>query len=119
MKEKARIFGATGGAVGLGAFAMALGTCCVAPWAVSLLGVSGAIALVRLSFLKPFALAGAGALLAVCFWYAYRPLPVCADGTCEADNRRGLRITVWLAAVLVAALVFASFPSHVLGVGGP
>lgn len=105
MTSKARFAGATGGAIGMGAFAAVLGTCCVAPWAVSLLGVSGAIALVRLSFLKPYLLGGAVLLLAMAFWLAYRPMPVCAaDGSCET-SRRNLRVAVWIAAFVVAALV--------------
>ena len=106
MTSKARFAGATGGAIGMSAFAAALGTCCVAPWVVSLLGVSGAIALVRLSFLKPYLLGGAVLLLAMAFWLAYRPMPVCAaDGLCETTSRRNLRGAVWIAAFVVAALV--------------
>ena len=102
----------------MGALAAALGACCVAPWAVSLLGVSGAIALVRLSFLKPYLLGGAALLLAVSFWLAYRPLPVCADGSCEATNRRNLRLTVWLAAAVFAALVITSFSGRLISGAG-
>ena len=98
----------------MGAFAAALGACCVAPWAVSLLGVSGAIALVRLSFLKPYVLAGTVLLLAVAFWVAYRPAPLCADGSCETTSRRSLRIAVWVAAAVVAALVLTSFSAQVI-----
>jgi hypothetical protein len=118
MKEKAKVAGTTGGAIGMGVFAAALGTCCVAPWAVSLLGVTGAVGLVRLSFLKPYVLAGAVVLVALSFWFAYRPLPVCSDGSCETTGRRGLRIMAWFAAVAVVALIVASFPGSVLG-GAP
>ena len=103
MGEKARIIGAAGGALGLGGFAAALGLCCTVPWAVALLGVTGAIAFARLAFLLPYALIGAVALLAVGFWWAYRPL-VCADNTCTPTNRRALRWIVWLAALIVGAL---------------
>jgi hypothetical protein len=51
MSEKARVLGTAGGALGLGAFAAAIGACCGFPWAVALLGVGGAVALARLSFL--------------------------------------------------------------------
>lgn len=118
MTEKARIAGATGGAIGMGAFAAALGTCCVAPWAVSLLGVSGAVALVRLSFLKPYLLGGAVALLALSFWLAYRPVPVCADGSCETRSRRQLRIAVWIATGIVGSMVVASHYARVFGGAG-
>lgn len=105
MSEKARVIGSAGGALGLGVLTAAIGACCGLPWAVALLGVSGAIALARLSFLLPYAMLGAGALLAVAFWGAYRPQAVCADGTCKPVNRRALRWIVWTSAVLVAALV--------------
>jgi len=91
------------GALGLSALAAAVGACCGLPWAVALLGVSGAVALARLSFLLPYALAGSGMLLAVSFWWAYRPLDVCADGSCYA-SRRALRRMVWGAAFLVVGL---------------
>lgn len=52
MSEKARVLGTAGGALGLGAFAAASGACCGVPWAVALLGVSGAVALARLSYRK-------------------------------------------------------------------
>jgi hypothetical protein len=111
MGERTRVIGTAGGALGLGAFAAAIGACCGLPWAVALLGVSGAVALARLSFLLPYALLGAGALLAVAFWWAYRPLAVCTDGTCNPVNRRPLRRIVWAAAVLVVGLATVAFTS--------
>jgi membrane protease YdiL (CAAX protease family) len=101
MNDKIRVIGTTGGALGLGALAAAIGACCGVPWAVALLGVSGAVALARLSFLMPYALLGAGGLLAVAFWWAYRPAKVCADGTCDTSNRRPLRWVVCVAAAIV------------------
>jgi hypothetical protein len=83
---------------------VAIGACCGLPWAVTLLGVSGAVALARLSFLLPYGLLGAVALLAATFWWAYRPVAVCADGTCETAGRGPLRWIVWAAAVLVVGL---------------
>jgi hypothetical protein len=102
--DKPVVIGATGGAVGLGALAAAVGGCCAAPWAVALLGVTGAVALARLTFLLPYALIGAAALLGVAFWWAYRPIPVCSDGACVTTSRRSVRIMVWVAAILVAVL---------------
>lgn len=104
MSDRTRVIGTTGGALGLGAFAAAVGACCGLPWAVTLLGVGGAVGLARLSFLLPYALIGAGGLLAVAFWWAYRPPAVCADGTCDTAGRRPLRWIVWTAAVLVFGL---------------
>lgn len=112
MSEKTRVIGTAGGALGLGAFAAAIGACCGLPWAVALLGVSGAVALARLSFLLPYALLGAGASLAVAFWWAYRPAAVCADGTCIPVSRSPLRWIVWVAAVLVVGLAMVALSSE-------
>lgn len=111
MSEKARVFGSAGGALGLGAFAAAIGACCGFPWAVALLGVSGAVALARLSFLLPYTLLGAGAFLALAFWWAYRPAAACADGTCNPVSRRPLRIIVWAATVLLVGLATVALNS--------
>lgn len=104
MNGKNGAMGTAGGALGLGTFAAAIGTCCVAPWAVALLGVTGAVVLAHLAFLLPYALAGAILLLAVAFWLAYRRPPVCADSTCETTSQRPLRWLVWIAALIVAGL---------------
>lgn len=111
MDERKRVIGAAGGALGLGTFAAAVATCCGVPWAVALFGVTGAVVLARLTFLLPYALAGAILLLGVAFWFAYRQAPVCEDGSCETASRRPLRWVVWVAALLVAALtIFGLVP---------
>lgn len=104
MGEKQRVFGTAGGALGLGALAAAIGTCCGAPWAVGLLGVTGAVALARVAFLQPFLLAASVVLLAAAFWLAYKRPKACADGTCDKSSRRSLRWIVWIAAALIAVL---------------
>jgi mercuric ion transport protein len=104
MGEKARVIGAAGGAVGLGGIAAAFGLCCTVPWAVALLGVTGAVVFARLAFLLPYALIAAVALLAVGFWWAYRRPAACADSTCTVRSRRSLQWIVWISAVLVFAL---------------
>lgn len=103
MDDKFKVAGVAGGAVGLGGFAAALGLCCGVPWAVALLGVTGAVAFARLAFLLPYALVGAATFLGFGFWLAYRE-PVCQDGTCERTNPRPLRIVVWTTTLLVVAL---------------
>lgn len=114
MKEKARVLGAASGAIGLGGFAAALGLCCTVPWVVGLLGVTGAIAFARLSFLLPYALIGAVVLLGVGFWSAYRPTAFCADdSTCAPKSRRLLQGVVWLAAGLVAVLIVIALNGRV------
>jgi hypothetical protein len=59
------------------------------------------VALARLSFLLPYALLGAAGLLAIAFFWAYRPPAVCAAGTCVSSSRRPLRWIVWAATLLV------------------
>lgn len=104
MGEKECVIGVAGAALGLGTFAATLAACCGMPWAVALFGVTGAVMLARLSFLLPYALAGAILFLAVAFWLAYRRPAVCADGSCETTSQRPLRWLVWIAALLVAGL---------------
>ena len=114
MGEKRRVFGTVGSAVGLGGFAAALGFCCTAPWAVALLGVSGAVVLARLAFLLPYLLIGSAALLGVGFWLAYRRPAQCTDGSCVSTSRRGLQWVVWISAVIVAALVIVALNALVM-----
>jgi mercuric ion transport protein len=103
MAEKMKVLGAAGGAVGLGGFAAALGLCCSVPWAVALLGVTGAIAFARLAFLIPYSLTAAAVFLGFGFWLAYRK-PACADGVCPAQPPRLLRLVMWSTAAVVVAL---------------
>lgn len=113
MSERKRVFGVAGGAVGLGGLAAALGTCCVAPWAVTVLGVSGAITLARLAKFQPYLLILATVLLALAFYWAYRPQPACADGSCPTMQRRRQRWMVWAAAAAFAGLAYLSlFPAY-------
>ncbi len=111
MKDRAAI-GATGGAVGLGALAAALGTCCAAPWAVGIVGVGGAVALARLAVFLPFLLGGVALLLGVAFYFAYRPLPVCDDGSCDRPSQHRLRWIVWIGTAIVAVILFATCVLH-------
>ena len=59
MSEKPRVVGLTSGAIGVSALALAFGVCWVAPWAVTLLGVAGAVLLARFAFIQPYIVAGA------------------------------------------------------------
>lgn len=111
MGKKVRVFGAAGGALGLGSLAAALGLCCTVPWAVALLGVTGAVAFARLAFLLPYALIGSFVLLAVGFWLAYRRPVACAEGSSTTASQRQLRWVVWIAAVLVGALSIVALSS--------
>lgn len=109
MSEKPQILGATGSAVGLSALALAFGGCCIAPWAVALLGVGGAVMLARLAVLQPYIVAVTLALLGIGFWYAYRRRPAAADGACAVDSRKHLRLALWVGAVIVICVDVASY----------
>ena len=111
MDEKTRVFGATGGAIGLGSLAAALGLCCTVPWAVALLGVTGAVVFARLAFLLPYALIGSFILLALGFWWAYRRPVACTEASCTPASQRQSRWIVWIAAVLILALTVLALAS--------
>jgi mercuric ion transport protein len=113
MGEKTRVVGAAGGALGLSGLAAALGLCCTVPWAVALLGVTGAVVFARLAFVLPYALIGALVLLGMGFWWAYRRPAACTDGTCSSPSRRPLQWIVWIAAVLVVVLSVVALTSQV------
>lgn len=107
MNETSKVAGVTGGAVGLSALALAFGACCVAPWAVALLGVGGAVMLARLAFVQLYVVAATAVLMALGFWYAYRRLP--AGENCSVEKRTRLRWLVWIGALIVIAIDIASF----------
>lgn len=112
VNKNPRVLGVSGGAVGLSAFALAVGACCVAPWAVALLGVAGAVFLARLAFLQPYAVAATLALVALGLWRVYRRSSV--DAACDPGTRRQQRLVVWTAALIVVALDVASFAPRLL-----
>src|SRR6266403_4288906 len=107
MSEKPRVVGVTSGALGLSALALAFGVCCVAPWAVALLGVAGAVFLARLAFIQPYVVAGTIVLLGLGFWFAYRRPR--AAGSCDVTQQRRSRWIVWCATVLVVVIDVTSF----------
>jgi mercuric ion transport protein len=112
MNEKPRIVAVTGGAVGLSALALALGVCCVAPWAVALLGVAGAVLLARLAFIQSYVVAATIVLLGAGFWFVYRRPR--SDAACDVTQRRRLRLLVWAALIIVIAIDIASFAPRFL-----
>jgi len=97
----------TGGAISISAFASFIGLCCIGPWAVALFGVSGAITMARWAPVRPWILGVAAIMLAWAFWRVYRPQPVCEDGTCSTGASRWLKMTLWLAAIMVVLAFFA------------
>lgn len=105
--ESRRAAAATGGAVGLSAAASFIGLCCIGPWAVSLLGVPGAVALARFQPIRPYILAVAGALLVWAFWQVYKPAPR-TGMTCDIKRRAiWLQAALWISTLIFAGAVFA------------
>lgn len=113
MSDKPKILGVTGGAVALSALALAFGACCVAPWAVAVLGVGGAVMLARLAGLQSPVVAVTLLLVALGFWYVYRGR-FDAQGKCTVENRKGLRIAVWIGALIVVCVDIASYLPRLL-----
>jgi hypothetical protein len=60
MQAGKKIIATGGGAVGLSLFASMVGLCCIGPWSVALLGVSGAVSMARWQPLRPYILGIAG-----------------------------------------------------------
>jgi mercuric ion transport protein len=112
MTEKPAVVGVTGGALGLSALALAFGVCCVAPWAVTLLGVAGAVLLARLAFFQSYVVAATILLLGFGFWFVYRPPRTAV--VCDVAQQRRLRRFVWSAAIIVIAIDVASFAPRFL-----
>lgn len=108
MKDKRKMAGAAGGAVGLGASAALLAACCVTPFGVMLLGATGAVVLARLSFLQPYVAAGAILMLGVLFWLAYRPVRT-GEAACDPAARKRLRWIAWGTAAVVAIILLSAF----------
>lgn len=98
--------GATTGSIGLSALAAAVGLCCVAPWAVPLLGVSGAVALFGLSTDRIYFILAAVALFVLATWMAWRRRVASGTGAC---NRRPLWLVLLfgLNALLLVVAIFA------------
>jgi hypothetical protein len=108
VQERKKIMASGGSAVGLSMFASFVGLCCIGPWTVALLGVSGAVSMARWQPLRPYVLILAGGMLAWAFWRTYRLRRVClADGCTEQTPGKAMYICLWLSALLLVLAVFA------------
>lgn len=86
-------------------------SCCILPIVFALTGLSVAGAAAAFAALRPYLLVATFGLLGLGFYFAYRrPAAECAPGSvCAVSaSRRRIRITLWVAAVLVALL--GAFP---------
>lgn len=95
------VLGSSVGAAGAAVLALFTSACCVGPVVIATLGAGGALAAARLEPYRPWFLAGAGVLLALGFWRAYRP--GCEGDACRARNRRAVRVVLWLSALVTLA----------------
>jgi len=109
MQDSKKIFASGAGAVSLSLFASMVGLCCIGPWSVGLLGVSGAVSMARWQPLRPYILGIAGVMLIWAFWRTYRLKRVCLAADC-ADRSPGLamHISLWLSALLLVLAMFAN-----------
>lgn len=109
MNEDKRLAATSGGAIGVSAIASFIGLCCIGPWAVALLGVSGAVSMARWQPLRPFILVLAVILLLWAFWRVYGPprKKLCAAGLCAVKPSLWLQGSLWFAAILVVLAFFA------------
>jgi len=109
MKEDRNLAATSGGAIGISAVASFIGLCCIGPWAVALLGVSGAVAMARWQPLRPYILGLAVIMLLWAFWRVYGPprRKLCTAGLCPSRPSLWLQGSLWFAAVLVTLAFFA------------
>ena len=108
MDEQTKVAVSTGSAIGISTTASFVGLCCIGPWSVALLGVSGAVAMARYDFLRPYVLGVAAVMLGWAFWRVYRPQPVCNDGVCATGPSVWLKGTLWLGLVMIVLATFAN-----------
>ena len=108
MDEQTKVAVSTGSAIGISTIASFVGLCCIGPWSVALLGVSGAVAMARYDFLRPYVLGVAAVMLGWAFWRVYRPQPVCNDGVCATGPSVWLKGTLWLGLVMIVLATFAN-----------
>lgn len=109
MREDKKLAATSGSAIGISAIASFIGLCCVGPWAVALLGVSGAVAMAKWQPIRPYILGLAVIMLLWAFWRVYGPprKKLCDAGLCSARPSLWLQGSLWLATILIGLAFFA------------
>jgi hypothetical protein len=108
MQESKKIIASGGSAVGLSMVASLVGLCCIGPWTVALLGVSGAVSMARWQPYRPYILSVAGGMLAWAFWRTYRLRRVCLAKRCmDKPPGTAMYFSLWLSALLLVLAVLA------------
>lgn len=115
MHEAAKTRLLSAGAVGT---AIAASVCCTGPLALALLGLGGGVVLLKLAPYRPYFLVVAAGLLFSAFYLTYRRPEVaeCGPGSACARpaNRKGQKITLVIATILVLLAAAAPYFSEVL-----
>ena len=106
-RERLLVAGTAVSSVGAAIAAAFAALCCVGPWAVALVGVSGAIAAASLAPYRPILLLASLAVLAFGFWRAYGRRTLIEGRVCRVRVGRFSGVALWVAAAiwLLAALV--------------
>lgn len=87
---------------------LAASSCCIGPLLLAVAGIGGAGTFALLGRYRYPMLAGAAVLLAVGFYLTYRRRPSADACGCERPGtKRRTRVTLWLAAILIALLALA------------
>ena len=109
MREDKTLAATSGSAIGISAIASFIGLCCIGPWAVALLGVSGAVAMAKWQPIRPYILGLAVIMLLWAFWRVYGPprKKLCDAGLCAARPSLWLQGSLWLATILIGLAFFA------------
>ncbi|HAS24738.1 MAG TPA: hypothetical protein DCR64_04075 [Vibrio sp.] len=97
---------AASGAFGLGTFAVIFSLCCVGPFMITLVGVSGAIFIASFEPYRIYIIAVAAVLLAFSFWRVYRKTDNCATGTCQVRSQKKAKIMLWMSTAMVVISYF-------------
>ncbi len=105
--EKKAVAATTGGAISLSAFASFVSLCCIGPWAVALLGVTGAAAMASWQPARPYILTIAAMMMAWAFWRVYRPRGQSVNGVCTTKRSIPLQTMLWVSAVFLGLSLFA------------
>ena len=106
-REQLIVAGSAASGIGAALVAAFAALCCVGPWAVALLGVSGAIAAASLAPYRLALLLTSLAVLAFGFWRAYGRRSMVDGRSCRVSVGRFSRTALWVAVAvwIVAALL--------------
>ncbi len=111
--------GSVAGAIAAALTSAAAALCCIGPLALTLLGVNGMILAAGLKPYRFYLVGGAGLLLVLAFWMAYRPSrSVLSFAECSVPKSGTVRLTrvvLWLTAgIWLASFILQFFTDRVV-----